>query len=209
MRRKGSGSQNLSDKEATSANRADHVADPVDGIQECAFWLRNSLALNGLAGCRSCAEVLRHTRYGCNQCRADEQHESQSTEILLRPPCCIHEPLDYETCFPDGIPSRQDSATGPSFDQMLPLLGRFSAFSFSSLGSRATFVCALQTQADRTRSEAGEHTDPFTLQCVAGHDNIKTTMRYVHPQANAVQKLFARLATLQHERPAAKSSMQR
>jgi hypothetical protein len=28
-------------------------------------------------------------------------------------------------------------------------------------------------------------TDPFTLQYVAGHDNIKTTMRYVHPQANA------------------------
>jgi hypothetical protein len=28
------------------------------------------------------------------------------------------------------------------------------------------------------------------LQYVAGHDNIKTTMRYVHPQANAVQKLF-------------------
>ena len=36
-------------------------------------------------------------------------------------------------------------------------------------------------------TEAGEHTDPFTLQYVAGHDNIKTTMRYVHPQANAVQ----------------------
>jgi integrase len=39
-------------------------------------------------------------------------------------------------------------------------------------------------------TEAGEHTDPFTLQYVAGHDNIKTTMRYVHPQANAVQALF-------------------
>jgi hypothetical protein len=24
---------------------------------------------------------------------------------------------------------------------------------------------------------AGEHTDPFTLQYTAGHDNIKTTMR--------------------------------
>jgi hypothetical protein len=50
-------------------------------------------------------------------------------------------------------------------------------------------------------TEAGEHTDPFTLQYVAGHDNIKTTMRYVHPQANAVQKLFARLATLEHRKP--------
>ncbi len=31
-------------------------------------------------------------------------------------------------------------------------------------------------------TEAGQHTDSFTLQYVAGHDNIKTTMRYVHPQ---------------------------
>ena len=45
-------------------------------------------------------------------------------------------------------------------------------------------------------TEAGEHTDPFTLQYIAGHDNIKTTMRYVHPQANAVQQLFLRLANL-------------
>ncbi len=39
-------------------------------------------------------------------------------------------------------------------------------------------------------TEAGEHTDPFTLQYVAGHDNIKTTMRYVHPQANAVRSFL-------------------
>jgi len=45
-------------------------------------------------------------------------------------------------------------------------------------------------------TEAGEYTDPFTLQYTAGHDNIKTTMRYVHPQANAVHTLFARLAAL-------------
>ena len=45
-------------------------------------------------------------------------------------------------------------------------------------------------------TEAGEHTDPFTLQYVAGHDNIKTTMRYVHPRAEAVGKLFERLADL-------------
>ncbi len=37
-------------------------------------------------------------------------------------------------------------------------------------------------------TEAGGCTDPFTLQYVAGHDSIKTTMRYVHPQANAVQE---------------------
>ena len=29
-------------------------------------------------------------------------------------------------------------------------------------------------------TEAGEYTSPFTLQYVAGHDNIKTSMRYVH-----------------------------
>src|SRR5262249_29389417 len=39
-------------------------------------------------------------------------------------------------------------------------------------------------------TEAGEYTDPFTLQYVAGHDNIKTTMRYVHPREDAVEKLF-------------------
>jgi integrase len=45
-------------------------------------------------------------------------------------------------------------------------------------------------------TEAGECTDPFTLQYVAGHDNIKTTMRYVHPQEDAVERLFARLGNL-------------
>src|SRR5207244_12889634 len=32
-------------------------------------------------------------------------------------------------------------------------------------------------------TEAGEHTDAFTLQYIAGHDTIKTTMRYVHHPA--------------------------
>jgi hypothetical protein len=62
-------------------------------------------------------------------------------------------------------------------------------------------------------TEAGEytnHTNPFTLQYVAGHDNIKTTMRYVHPREAAVHKLFARLAELQRleERVACKESVQ-
>jgi len=39
-------------------------------------------------------------------------------------------------------------------------------------------------------TEAGTYTDPFTLQYVAGHDSIKTSMRYEHPQANTVHKLF-------------------
>ena len=38
------------------------------------------------------------------------------------------------------------------------------------------------------------------MQYVAGHDNIKTTMRYVHPQANAVDKLFVRLADPDREK---------
>src|SRR5215472_10206267 len=47
-------------------------------------------------------------------------------------------------------------------------------------------------------TEAGEYTDPFTLQYVAGHDTIKTTMRYVHPQEETVRKLFVRLGGLEH-----------
>jgi hypothetical protein len=34
------------------------------------------------------------------------------------------------------------------------------------------------------------------LQYVAGHDNIKTTMRYVRPREASVHKLFARLPQL-------------
>ena len=45
-------------------------------------------------------------------------------------------------------------------------------------------------------TEASEYTDPFTLQYVAGHKNIKTTMRYVHPQAHAVDRLFGKLANV-------------
>jgi hypothetical protein len=59
-------------------------------------------------------------------------------------------------------------------------------------------------------TEAGENTDPFTLQYVAGHDNIKTTMSYVRPREAAVHKLFARLADLQRpeDRMAYKESVQ-
>jgi integrase len=58
-------------------------------------------------------------------------------------------------------------------------------------------------------TEAGEHTDPFTLQYVAGHDNIKTTMRYVHPQANAVQALFMRLGGLENRQQAHRGTRRR
>jgi len=53
-------------------------------------------------------------------------------------------------------------------------------------------------------TEAGEYTDPFTLQYVAGHDNIKTTMRYVHPREEAVERLFRRLG----ERPRPESRVE-
>ena len=48
------------------------------------------------------------------------------------------------------------------------------------------------------------------MQDVAGHDNIKTTMRYVHLREAAVHKLFARLADLQspEERIACKKAVQ-
>ena len=42
-------------------------------------------------------------------------------------------------------------------------------------------------------TEAGEHADAFTLQYIAGHDTIKTTMRYVHPRAESVSRAFARI----------------
>ena len=49
-------------------------------------------------------------------------------------------------------------------------------------------------------SEAGKRCDPITLQYVAGHDSIKTTMRYVHPQEDTVETLFVRLASARRGR---------
>jgi hypothetical protein len=42
-------------------------------------------------------------------------------------------------------------------------------------------------------TEAGEHTDAFTLHYIAGHDTIKTTMRSVHPRAESVSRAFGRI----------------
>jgi hypothetical protein len=64
--------------------------------------------------------------------------------------------------------------------------GNFSFSTFLLCAMRHTFL-----------TDAGEYTDLFTLQYVAGHDNIKTTVRYVHSREAAVHKLFARLADLQ------------
>jgi integrase len=49
-------------------------------------------------------------------------------------------------------------------------------------GSRRIPDAGLHALSHTFLTEAGEYTDPFTLQYVAGHDNIKTTMRYVHPR---------------------------
>ena len=57
-------------------------------------------------------------------------------------------------------------------------------------------------------TEAGEYTDPFTLQYVAGHDTIKTTMRYVHPREETVRKLFQRLGGLEQARGGEAGSVQ-
>ena len=42
-------------------------------------------------------------------------------------------------------------------------------------------------------TEMGELTDPYTLQRIAGHSTITTTMRYVHPQKQAMESAFRRL----------------
>jgi integrase len=39
-------------------------------------------------------------------------------------------------------------------------------------------------------TEMGEITDAFTLQKIAGHTRIETTMRYVHPQKKAINSAF-------------------
>src|SRR5215469_7565893 len=41
--------------------------------------------------------------------------------------------------------------------------------------------CRTSHSAYTLLTEAGESGDAFTLQYVAGHDTIKTTMRHVHP----------------------------
>jgi hypothetical protein len=59
-------------------------------------------------------------------------------------------------------------------------------------------------------TESGQHTAPFTLQYVAGHDNIKAAMRYVPLREAVVHKLFGWLAELQRpeERVACNKSVQ-
>jgi hypothetical protein len=81
-------------------------------------------------------------------------------------------------------------------------------------------VDSAQHIVDEIHADAGLHAlrhtflteagDPFTLQYVAGHDNIKTTMRYVHPRETSVHKLFVRLGDSRRpeERMECKKSVQ-
>jgi hypothetical protein len=39
----------------------------------------------------------------------------------------------------------------------------------------------------------GENCDAFTLARIAGHSSITITQRYVHPQADAIERAFSRL----------------
>jgi integrase len=48
-------------------------------------------------------------------------------------------------------------------------------------------------------TEGGEYRDTFTLQYIAGHHTIKTTMRYVHP-GGGVSRAFGRMK--QKKKPA-------
>jgi integrase/recombinase XerD len=98
-------------------------------------------------------------------------------------------------------------------DVILPLLKQSQChFLFTATTDRAQPLSpwTLEDQLGRTRKElgldpdAGLHTlrhsfltekgrttDAFTLQRIAGHANISTTMRYVHVQAAAIEAAFA------------------
>jgi integrase len=41
----------------------------------------------------------------------------------------------------------------------------------------------------------GVHCDVFTLATIAGHSSITMTLRYVHPQADAIERAFAKVGT--------------
>src|ERR1700722_576266 len=43
-----------------------------------------------------------------------------------------------------------------------------------------------------TLTRLGEHCDVFTLATIAGHSSITMAQRYVHPQADAIERAFAR-----------------
>jgi hypothetical protein len=41
----------------------------------------------------------------------------------------------------------------------------------------------------------GEHCDVFTLAPIAGHSSITMTLRYVHPQAETIERAFAKVGS--------------
>lgn len=54
-------------------------------------------------------------------------------------------------------------------------------------------MTGLHTLRHAFLTEAGEYTDALTLQYIAGHDTIKTTMRYVHPRTASDSRAFGRI----------------
>src|SRR6266498_1451100 len=89
-------------------------------------------------------------------------------------------------------------SVAPPFSQMSTTLSCFLLIRNQRVPRRsASFKPGLHALRHTFLTEAGEHTDPFTLQYVAGHDNIKTTMCYVHPAKKRLRNCFVRLANLE------------
>src|SRR5262249_32113310 len=55
------------------------------------------------------------------------------------------------------------------------------------------FHKAQQTQQAGARGNAEAGCDAFTLARIAGHSSITITQRYCHPQADAIERAFAKL----------------
>jgi len=51
-----------------------------------------------------------------------------------------------------------------------------------------------------TRQATEERTDPFTLAAIMGHANLRTIMRYVHPDQEAQKAAMERYAAAQKRR---------
>lgn len=60
-----------------------------------------------------------------------------------------------------------------------------------------------------TRIAEGCNDDPFVVMKIAGHSSITITQRYIHPQAEAIGRVFASLATNGNGRKRSKKAQQR